>query len=228
MPASPAFAALRQRLEERHRDAAAAVFTSDQTLVLATGLGDLARALGGGFPRGAISTVEGDPSSGRSAVAARVLATATQHGLAALIAAVRAADIVLRSKVFGAVVMPAVPSSRATGSTARSRLASLAHRANAVVLPVGDEASQELRYFATVRLATAIAKVRWNGPSGHLGELAGYDVRAVVRKHKRAAPIGEAIIGCETYEDRPLFEDLRERTIARESETRGRLFASGV
>jgi hypothetical protein len=63
MPDSPAFAALRQRLEERHRDAAAAVFTSDQTLVLSTGLGDLARALGGGFPRGAISTVEGDPSS---------------------------------------------------------------------------------------------------------------------------------------------------------------------
>jgi hypothetical protein len=57
--------------------------------------------------------------------------------------------------------------------------------------------------------------------------LNGYNVRAVVRKHKQAAPVGEAIIRCETYEDRPLFEDLRERMIARESETRGRLSASG-
>jgi hypothetical protein len=86
---------------------------------------------------------------------------------------VRAADIVLRSKTFGALVMPTVPSGRTTGSAAWSRLASLAHRANAVVLPIGDEASQELRYVASVRRETAIAKVRWNGPSGHLGELAG-------------------------------------------------------
>ena len=61
-------------------------------------------------------------------------------------------------------------------------------RANPFLAALGVEASSELRYFASVRLETAIERVRWNGASGHLCELAGYDIRATVRKHKRAAP----------------------------------------
>jgi hypothetical protein len=62
-------------------------------------------------------------------------------------------------------------------------------------------------------LETAIERVRWNGPAGHLGELAGYDVRVAVRKHKRAAPVGEALVRCEPFEDRPFPVDLRERSV---------------
>ena len=78
-----------------------------------------------------------------------------------------------RSRV---VVIPALPSGRGTGSATWTRLASLAHRANALLVALGVEASSELRYFASVRLETAIERVRWNGASGHLCELAGYDI----------------------------------------------------
>src|SRR6202022_1093647 len=123
------------------------------------------------------------------------------------------ADIVLRSGAFAVVVIPALRSGRGTGSATWTRLAGLAHRANALLVAVGDDASAELRYFASVRLETAIERVRWNGPAGHLGELAGFDVRAVVRKHKRAAPVGDALVRCDAFEDRPLPVDVRERVL---------------
>jgi hypothetical protein len=126
----------------------------------------------------------------------------------------RAADIVVRSGAFTVVVIPTLPSGRGTGSAAWTRLASLTHRANALLVALGDEASAELRYFASVRLATTIERVRWNGPAGHVSELAGYDVRAVVRKHKRAAPVGDALVRCEPFDDRPLAADVRERVLA--------------
>jgi hypothetical protein len=239
--ANPAFAALRERLDHRHREATAAAFAQGEEALVRTGLAELDAALGGGFPRGAIGTLEGPPSSGRGALAARLLAAATRRGLGALIGvdlfppalgaagvrldrllvvpvreplgAARAADIVLRSHAFTVVVIPALPSGRGTGAATWTRLASLAHRANALLVAVGDEASSELRYFASVRLETAIERVRWNGPAGPLGELAGYDVRAVVRKHKRAAPVGEALVRCEGFEDRPPLVDLREREL---------------
>jgi hypothetical protein len=241
MSVDPVFAALRERLDQRHREAAPAAFTPGGDALVRTGFEALDRVLGGGFPRGTIGTLEGSPSSGRSALAARLLATATRRGLGALIgvdlfppalaaagvrldrllivpagepaAAARAADIALRSHAFGVVVIPALPSGRGTGSATWTRLASLAHRAGALLLAVGDEASAELRYFATLRLETAIERVRWNGPAGHCGELAGYDVRATVRKHKRAAPVGDALVRCESFEDRPPLVDLREREL---------------
>jgi hypothetical protein len=110
-------------------------------------------------------------------------------------------------------VIPALPSGRGIGAATWTRLASLAHRANALLLAVGDEASAELRYFASLRLETSIERVRWNGPAGHLGELAGYDVRALVRKHKRAAAVGAALVRCEPFEDRAPLVDLRERSV---------------
>ncbi|MFN2460783.1 MAG: glycosyltransferase, partial [Candidatus Velthaea sp.] len=80
-------------------------------------------------------------------------------------------------------------------------------------LALGSDASSELRYFASVRVETALARVRWNGPPGHFAELAGYDVRAVVRKHKRAAPGASALIACLPFEDRAPLVAIRERTL---------------
>jgi hypothetical protein len=242
MRVDPAFAALRERLERDHREATAAAFVLGEEALVCTGLAALDAALGGGFPRGTIATLEGAPSSGRSTLAARLLAAATRRGLGALIgvdlfppalaaagvrlerllvvpvtepvAAVRAADIIIRSGAFTVVVLPTLPSGRGTGSAAWSRLASLTHRANALLVAVGDEASTELRYVASVRLETALECVRWNGPAGHLSEFAGFDLRAVVRKHKRAAPVGDALVRCESFEERPPLVDVRERTLA--------------
>jgi hypothetical protein len=242
MSVDPAFVALRERLDLRHREATAAAFARGDEAGVRTGLDALDAVLGGGFPRGTIGTLEGPPSSGRSALAARLLAAATRRGLGAIlgvdlfppalaaagvrlerllvvrvdepVAVARAADIVVRSGAFTVVVIPTLPSGRGTGSATWTRLASLTHRANALLVAVGDEASAELRYFASVRLQTAIERVRWNGPSGHLGELAGYDVRAVVRKHKRAAPLGDALVRCDPFEDRPEPADVRERVLA--------------
>ena len=241
MSADPAFAALRERLDRRHRETTAAAFALGEEAVIRTGLAEL-DAVCGGFRRGTIGTLEGPPSSGRSALAARLLAAATRRGLGAMVGvdlfppalaaggvrlerllfvrvgepveAARAADVVLRSGAFSVVVIPALPSGRGIGSATWTRLASLAHRANALLLAVGDEASAELRYFASLRLETSIERVRWNGPAGHLGELAGYDVRALVRKHKRAAPVGAALVRCEPFEDRAPLVDLRERSAA--------------
>ncbi|MBV8300245.1 MAG: hypothetical protein JO083_11945 [Candidatus Eremiobacteraeota bacterium] len=241
MSADPAFAALRERLDRRHRETTAAAFALGEEAVLRSGLAEL-DAVCGGFRRGTIATLEGPPSSGRSALAARLLAAATRRGLGAMVGvdlfppalaaadvrlerllfvrvgepveAARAADIILRSGAFAVVVIPALPSGRGIGSATWTRLASLAHRANALLLALGDEASAELRYFATLRLETSIERVRWNGPAGHLGEPAGYDVRAVVRKHKRAAPVGAALVRCEPFEDRAPLVDLRERSAA--------------
>jgi hypothetical protein len=238
----PAFAALREDLERRHREASAAAFVTGDDALVRTGIPGVDRILGGGFPRGTIAALEGPRSSGRSALAARLLAVATGRGLGALIGtdlfppglaaagvrlerllcvpvtdpvgAARAADIVLRSNAFTVVVIPALPSGRGTGSATWTRLASLAHRANALLVAIGVDASSELRYFASVRVESAIERVRWNGESGHLCELAGYDVRATVRKHKRAAPGASAVFTCTPFEDRPPLVAVRERELS--------------
>ncbi|GAC1408864.1 MAG: hypothetical protein NVSMB64_17510 [Candidatus Velthaea sp.] len=242
MAADAAFADLRARLDHRFRETTAAAFAmADASTVLASGIPDFDRVLAGGFPRGTIGTLEGPPSSGRTALAARLLAVATHTGLGALVgtevfppalaaagvrlerlmivpcseplAAVRAADILIRSGAFGVIVIPALPSSRVASSATWTRLASLAHRANAVLVALGNEASSELRYFASVRVETAIERVRWNGPAGHFCELAGYDVRATIRKHKRAAPGASALITCTAFEDHAPLVALRERML---------------
>jgi hypothetical protein len=243
---SQVFADLRERLERRHRETTAAAFALGDEARVRTGIQALDAALGGGFPRGTIGTLEGAPSSGRSTLAARLLAAATRRGLGAIVgvdlfppalaaagvrlerllivrsrepvATARAADIVVRSGAFTVVVIPALPSGRGTGSATWTRLASLTHRANALLVAVGDEASAELRYFASVRLETALERVRWNGPSGHLGELAGFDLRAIVRKHKRAVPAGEALVRCEPFEERAPLVDVRERSLLMQSD----------
>ncbi len=241
MASSPAFDELRARLDHRFRDTTQAAFTPADEHVLSSGITDFDRILGGGLPRGAIATLEGVRSSGRMALAARLLAMATRAGLGAVVGiptfppalvaagvqlerllvvdapepipAARAADILLRSGAFAVVVIPALPSGRGTGSATWTRLASLAHRANAVLIALGPTASSELRYFASVRVETAIERVRWNGPAGHFGELAGYDIRATIRKHKRAAPGASALIVCRPFEDRAPLVAIRERVL---------------
>jgi recombination protein RecA len=242
MSSPAAFAELRERLDHRYRETTPAAFTLAGDAVLPSGIADFDRVLGGGLPRGTIATLEGAPSSGRLAIAARLLATATAGGLGALVGtsvfppalaaagvrlerllivgaaepagAARAADILLRSGVFAVVVIPALPSGRGTGSATWTRLASLAHRANAVLIAIGVEASSELRYFASVRVEAAIERVRWSGPRGHFGTLAGYDVRATIRKHKRAAPGASALIACTTFEAYAPLADIRECVLA--------------
>ena len=85
MAANPAFAALREALDRRHREASTAAFALGDDALVRTQIPEIDRILGGGFPRGTIAALEGAPSSGRSALAARLLAAATGRGLGALI-----------------------------------------------------------------------------------------------------------------------------------------------
>jgi hypothetical protein len=226
-----AFDGLRATLGTAHRSAAPEAFTLAEESIVRSGLRELDAVLGGGFPRGLISTLEGPAGSGRSAVAARLLATATANGgLGALIelplglegrcfppalaaagvdlerllvieaadgtGVARAADILLRAAAFSVVVMPAV----ALRAVAWTRLASLAHRANVVLVTLGNEASNELGYFASLRVRLRLANVRFAGGAGLFCALAELDSEAVVLKHKRAAPGGRARFSCSTFE----------------------------
>lgn len=177
-----------------------------------SGFAELDRALSGGFPRGTLATLEGPPSSGRTALLAGTLAEATRRGLAAVVddgsfyppdleragvqlertlfvtavkpvEIARCADILLRSKVFSVVAMPAAP----LRATVWSRLCGLAQKSGAVLFALGN-AGTELAYFASTRVRCAIDRVIWSGESGVLCELAGYEINALVLKHRRAAP----------------------------------------
>ncbi len=226
-----AFAGLRAALSVGHRGASPEAFTLGEEAVIRTGLRELDAALGGGFPRGIIATLEGAPGSGRSAVVARLLATATANGgLAALIespagpegafyppalaaagvdlerllvvpardavAVARAADILLRAAAFSVVAIPTVTLRAAVWT----RLASLTHRANALLVALGGGASDELRYFASLRVRLESARFRFAGGDGLFCTLAGLDVEASVLKHKRAAPGRRARFTCTTFE----------------------------
>lgn len=212
-PRRQAFADLKAGLDARHRETLIARFTQDDPTVIRTGFEAFDRALGGGFARGTIATLEGPASSGRTAIAARLLATATRCGLAAAVddgslyppsfagagvhldrllfmpasdpvGIARSADILLRSHAFGIVLMPAVGVKAAVWT----RLASLAHHANALLVAVGTEASNELGYFASARVQCRIERVLWTHASGPFCELAGYDIHTCIVKNKRSAP----------------------------------------
>jgi hypothetical protein len=179
---------------------------------LPTSFPELDAVLGGGFPRGTIGTLEGPRSAGRTALLAGVLAETTQRALAAIVddgalyppdlerAGVhldrllvvhartpleisRSVDILLRSRAFAAVAMPAVQ----LRATVWSRLGALAQKACAVVFALGTHANTELAYFASTRVRCAIDRVVWSGEPGVLCELAGYEVAAHVLKARRSA-----------------------------------------
>lgn len=201
-----------QRLKAGFDARAAGLAPGGTERVLASGFAALDGVLAGGIPRGTIATLEGAASAGRTAIAAGFLARAASEGLVAAIddgtlyppdlaragvpldrllvvaagsplGVARGTDIVLRSRAFGMVLLPAVPLRAAVWS----RLAALAQKADAVVLGVGT-ACGELGYFASVRVGCAIERVLWRNPSGPFCELAGYDVCARVLKHRRTAP----------------------------------------
>jgi hypothetical protein len=212
---SPTFESLKAGLDVRAGGRIVSVCVD----ALPTGFAEFDRALAGGFPRGTIATLEGPPSSGRTAILASILAQATRSGLAAVVddgtlyppdleragvrlerllvvkaqtpvAIARSADILLRSRAFGVVAMPAAT----LRATVWSRLAGLAQKAGAVLLPLGVLANTELSYFASTRVRCAIDRVVWSG-SGVLCELQGYEVLIHVLKHRRAAPGATARLG---------------------------------
>ena len=183
------------------------------TDAFSTGFAGLDQALGGGFPRGTLATLEGASSSGRTAILAGVLAQATRSGLGAVVddgslyppdleragvhlervlivqaqapvAVARCTDILLRSRAFAVVAMPAA----VLRATVWSRLCGLAQKAGTVVLALGCTASTELAYFASTRVRCAIDRVVWSGSAGVLCELMGYEINTHVLKHRRAVP----------------------------------------
>lgn len=235
---------LRATLAATYRGASPEAFTLAEDAVVRSGFGDLDRALGGGFPRGVIATIEGQPGSGRSALAARLLATATAHGgLAALVesplgpegafyppalaaagvdlerllvvpapdagSVARAADILLRAAAFAVVIVPTV----ALRATVWTRLASLTHRSNALLIALGGSASDELRYFASLRVRLEPTRVRFAGGDGLFSALAGIESEASILKHKRAAPGKRARFACATFEGGVPLGALREREL---------------
>ncbi len=233
-PRRQAFAELKAGLDARHRETLLARFTPDDPSVVRSGFEEFDRSLGDGFARGTIATLEGPGSSGRTAIAARLLAAATRKGLAAAVddgalfppslaqagvrldrllvmaaadplGAARAADILLRSHAFAVVLMPAVT----LKTSVWTRLAGLAHHSNALLIALGAEASSELGYFASVRIRCGIERVLWTHASGPFCELAGYDIRADVLKNKRAAPGTTATIRVVAKNQ----EALRERSL---------------
>ncbi len=185
---------------------------ADGTMIV-SGFPELDASLGGGFPRGTIASLEGPASSGRMVIAARMLAAASRRGLVAVIddlslyppdlalagvrlerllvvpakdpiGVARAADIVLRSQAFEVVLIPAV----VLKAVVWSRLATIAHRTNVLLLTLGGAASSELAYFAGTRVGCSIERVLWTNPSGLFCELAGYEIHTQILKHKRSAP----------------------------------------
>ena len=224
--------------------ASGAAFVPAGRGLLATGFRELDVALGGGFPRGILATLEGPASSGRSAIGARLLALATSAGLAALIERADAGGTLYPPALASAGValerLLVIPAGEPTGiaravdivlrsgafgvvvlpmvalsAQAWTRLAGLAHRTNALVVVLGTSASSELRFFASVRLRTHVVRVGWSGGSGPFGTLAGYVVRAEVLKHKRAAPGKHALVPCATFESGgPALAPPREHILA--------------
>lgn len=174
----------------------------------------LDRLLDGGFPRGALVTLEGAYSSGRWSIAARLLACATQRGLAAVLddgalyppdlvragvrldrllvvpakmplLLARAADALVRSRIARVIVMPAL-SLRAAIWT---RLARLAQRAGVLLLAIVPwRASADLAGAARLRLTCTFDRVSFHGTRGVWCRFTGFAVRAEVRHHVTTLP----------------------------------------
>jgi hypothetical protein len=225
MSAQPEFATTFEALKAGLDVRAGGRIVAAVSEALSSGFPELDAALGGGFPRGTLATLEGAGSSGRTAVLAGILARATQRGYAAVVddgtlyppdleragvrlerlfvvgaktalQIARCTDILLRSRAFAVVAMPAA----ALRGTVWSRLCGLAQKAGTTLFAIGDAAT-ELAYFASTRVGCAIERVLWSGGSGVLCELTGYEMSARVLKHRRAAPGAVARLRAGTGED---------------------------
>jgi hypothetical protein len=204
-----AFAALKSELAARATAGAATALAG----LLASGLGDLDLALRGGFVRGTIATLEGAVGSGRTAIAARLLALETRTGFAAVIddgslfppalaqagvrlerllviparghlSIARSVDIVLRSRVFAIVLMPAITLRAAVWA----RLSGLAQKAGTLLLALGERACDELSALAATRIECFFESALLRGARGVFKHVVGYALNARVLKHRRGAP----------------------------------------
>ena len=204
--------------------------------LIATGVGPLDQLLGGGFPRGILAALEGD--FGRRSLAARLLAQATRCGMAAIIDdgelyppalaragvrldrlliipgstplhGARAADLLLRSRICGTLVMPELP----LRAPVWTRLAGLAHRSGTLVAIIASgAATAHLTFAATVRLRCSLERLLLCGSRGPWCTFAGYDLRVELRKHKYLVPGAHACVRALTSAD---GATLRERAIER-------------
>jgi hypothetical protein len=206
LPSSSIFQELRTRFH------ASGFPVRSRERAISTGLEAIDRLLGGGVPFGALMTLEGAGSAGSRSLAAALLAVATHRGLGAIIGAgdlyppdleaagvrldrllvvpadtplaiARAADLLLRSRTVTVVVMTVA----ALRSAVWMRLASLAHKAGAVLVVLASRISAELAAAAAVRVGCRIGELCAAGTHGIWGAFTGFDVQAEVRKNKRVS-----------------------------------------
>jgi hypothetical protein len=100
--------------------------------------------------------------------------------------AARAADLLLRSRVARVVVMAVCDGTPAVTLRAAvwGRLASLAHKAGAVLVVLAVRAIVEISAAATVCLSCRIARPVHTGTRGIWGVFTGFELQAELRKHK--------------------------------------------
>ncbi len=175
--------------------------------LVSTAIPELDRLLGGGFPAGAVVTLEG--LTGRWSLAAGLIARMTRRGLVAILddgslyppalaeagallerilvvpvrkalATARAADILLRSRICRLILMPAITLRDAVWE----RLARLAHRSGALLIVVAAGAGAALSAAAGVRLHCALERILMHGGCGLWGSIAGFELSVDVRKHR--------------------------------------------
>jgi hypothetical protein len=212
-PRRERFQDLKTRLHATPGAAGIALENALPTAVLA-----LDELLGGGFPLGSLVTLEGPGSSGRWSIAAVLLAVATRRGLGAVIdegelyppsleaagvrlerllivpaktpvGIARAADLLLRSRAVRVVVMAAASLRAAVWA----RLATLAQRAGVLLVVVAARVWPELSASASLRLGFSFEHALMRGPRGLWSTFDGFELRAHLRKHKRA-PHGGAFV----------------------------------
>jgi hypothetical protein len=200
-----------QELKTRFHAVAAAPRAGREAL-FPTAIGPIDVLLGGGLPCGSLVTLEGHGSAGCRSIAAALLAQATRRGLGAVIdsgelyppaleaagvrldrllivpahtpsGVARAVDVLLRSRTARVVVMAAAM----LRSAVWVRLANLAHKAGALLVVLVSRAAAELSAVATVRLACCLERPVVHGTRGIWAVFSGFELRAELRKHKRAA-----------------------------------------
>jgi hypothetical protein len=172
--------------------------------------------LGGGFPRGTLVALEGNAGRWSIAarlvanVTRRGIAAIVDDGglyppsLASAgarldrvlvvpartpLGVARAADILLRSRAARLILLPAVTLRDAVWT----RLAGLAHRTGVLLIAIVAAESRDARAGAALtaasglRLHCALERVAIHGTRGLWCSFSGFELRAELRKHKRAA-----------------------------------------
>jgi hypothetical protein len=206
-----AFAVLKAGLSA---GAIAAPRTLPPDAVISTAIPALDRLLGGGFPRGALVTLEG--KAGRWSIAARVVAQVTRRALAAIVdngelypptlaragarldrvliapartplGIARTVDILLRTRACRLVLVLTAPDLRAA---VWMRLARLAQRAGVLLVAIATRASAALAAATALRIDCALDRLLVHGTRGLWCTFGGYDLQVNVRKHHGFAAIG--------------------------------------